>query len=76
MDFAGLKWPTVYVVATGPHSGATADEMTRMRATVTNATDANDLVTVFATIPANHVRVLTRAPDTVAEAIDHVAKSA
>jgi pimeloyl-ACP methyl ester carboxylesterase len=75
LDFAALKCPTTFVVATGPHSGATEDEMRTMRATVTKATDANDLVTVHATVPVNHVRVLSKAADTVVAAIGQVAKT-
>ncbi len=73
-DFAALRCPTVFVVGSGPHSGATAGEMQTVRAAVSEAVAANDAVTVFATAPENHLQLLSRAADTVAAAIDGVAR--
>jgi pimeloyl-ACP methyl ester carboxylesterase len=72
-DFAALQCPTVFVVGTGGHSGATEDEMRTVRAAVTDAVKANQrLVSVFATTPHSHTQILAKAPDTVAAAIEDV----
>jgi hypothetical protein len=70
--FAALECPTVFVVGTGAHSGATQEEMLTMRGAAAQATAANNLVSVFATTPCNHTQILSKAPDTVVAAIDHV----
>jgi pimeloyl-ACP methyl ester carboxylesterase len=70
--FAALQCPAVFVVGTGAHSGATQEEMRTMRAAAAQATAANRLVSVFATTPCNHTQILSKAPDTVVAAIDHV----
>jgi hypothetical protein len=70
--FAALECPTVFVVGTGAHSGATQEEMRTMRGAAAQATAANHLVSVFATTPCNHTQILSKAPDTVVAAIDHV----
>ena len=70
--FAALECPTVFVVGTGAHSGATQEEMRTMRGAAAQATAANNLVSVFATTPCNHTQILSKAPDTVVAAIDHV----
>jgi pimeloyl-ACP methyl ester carboxylesterase len=71
-DFATLECPTVFVVGTGGHSGATADEMRTVRAAVTVAEASNERVSVFATTPHKHTQILSRAPDTVVAAIEAV----
>jgi pimeloyl-ACP methyl ester carboxylesterase len=71
-DFAALECPTVFVVGTGAHSGATEDEMRTVRAAVTDAVDSNERVTVFATVPQKHTQILNKAPDTVVGAIEKV----
>jgi pimeloyl-ACP methyl ester carboxylesterase len=71
-DFAALDCPTVFVVGTGAHSGATEDEMRTVRAAVTGAVDSNERVSVFATTPHKHTQILGKAPDTVAAAIEDV----
>jgi pimeloyl-ACP methyl ester carboxylesterase len=71
-DFAALDCPTVFVVGTGAHSGATEDEMRTVRAAVTDAEESNERVSVFATTPHNHTQILSKAPDTVVAAIEDV----
>jgi pimeloyl-ACP methyl ester carboxylesterase len=71
-DFAALECPTVFVVGTGAHSGATEHEMRTVRAAVADAEQRNPRVSVFATTPHKHTQILTKAPDTVAAAIEHV----
>lgn len=71
-DFAALRCPTVFVVGSGAHSGAPAEEVRTMRAAAATAVTSNPRVSVFATTPANHVQILTKAPDTVVAAIDAV----
>src|SRR3954468_17230712 len=43
-DFAALECPTVFVVGTGAHSGATDDEMRTVRAAVTDAVESSKRV--------------------------------
>jgi pimeloyl-ACP methyl ester carboxylesterase len=71
-DFAALDCPTAFVVGTGAHSGATEDEMRTVRAAVANAEKSNERVSVFATTPQKHTQILSKAPDTVAAAIEDV----
>jgi hypothetical protein len=71
-DFAALQCPTVFVVGTGAHSGATEDEMRRVRAAVADAEQSNERVSVFATTPRNHTQILGKAPETVVAAIEDV----
>ena len=46
-DFAALDCPTVFVVGTGAHSGATEDEMRTVRAAAADAKERNERVSVF-----------------------------
>jgi pimeloyl-ACP methyl ester carboxylesterase len=71
-DFAALRCPTVFVVGSGAHSGATEEEMRTVRAAVARAEASNPRVSVFATTPHKHTQILGKAPDTVAAAIDDV----
>jgi pimeloyl-ACP methyl ester carboxylesterase len=74
--FAALDCPTVFVVGTGAHTGATEDEMRTVRAAAAVAEESNERVSVFATTPHNHTQILARAPDTVVAAIDDVVDEA
>jgi pimeloyl-ACP methyl ester carboxylesterase len=74
-DFAALRCPTVFVVGTGAHSGATEDEMRTVRAAAGDAEASNERVSVFATTPHKHTQILTRASDTVVAAIEHVIRA-
>jgi exosome complex RNA-binding protein Csl4 len=71
-DFAALDCPTVFVVGTGAHSGATEEEMRTVRAAAADAVERNERVTVFATVPHKHTQILSKDPDTVVAAIEHV----
>jgi pimeloyl-ACP methyl ester carboxylesterase len=71
-DFAALECPTVFVVGTGAHSGATEEEMRTVRAAAAVAEESNPRVSVFATTPHKHTQILSKAPDTVVAAIDEV----
>jgi pimeloyl-ACP methyl ester carboxylesterase len=70
--FAALRCPTVFVVGTGAHSGATEDEMRTVRAAVGDAVRRSERVSVFATAPYNHTQILRKTPETVAAAIEAV----
>jgi hypothetical protein len=72
-DFAALTCPTVFVIGTGAHSGATDEEMRRSRAAVSLAEASNPLVSVFATSPRKHTQILGKDPGTVVAAIEAVA---
>jgi pimeloyl-ACP methyl ester carboxylesterase len=71
-DFAALECPTVFVMGTGAHSGATEDEMRTVRAAVTDAEESSERVSVFATTPHKHTQILSKAPGTVVAAIEDV----
>jgi pimeloyl-ACP methyl ester carboxylesterase len=71
-DFAALACPTVFVVGTGAHSGATEEEMRTVRAAVADAEASSERVSVFATTPHNHTQILKKAPGTVVAAIEEV----
>jgi pimeloyl-ACP methyl ester carboxylesterase len=71
-DFAALECPTVFVVGSGAHSGATEDEMRTVRTAAADAVASNDRVSVFATTPHKHTQILGKAPETVVAAIEHV----
>jgi pimeloyl-ACP methyl ester carboxylesterase len=71
-DFAALDCPTVFVIGTGAHSGATEDEMRTVRAAAADAVKSNSRVSVFATTPHNHTQILRKAPETVVAAIEDV----
>jgi len=75
-DFAALECPTVFVVGTGAHSGATEEEMRTVRAAAAVAEASNPRVSVFATTPRKHTQILSKAPDTVAAAIEAVINQA
>ena len=71
-DFAVLECPTVFVVGTGAHPGATEEEMRTLRAATADAEQSNQRVSVFATTPHKHTQILNKAPDTVVAAIEDV----
>jgi pimeloyl-ACP methyl ester carboxylesterase len=71
-DYAALECPTVFVVGTGAHSGATEEEMQTVRAAAPEAVERNERVSVFATVPYKHTQILSKAPDTVVAAIEDV----
>jgi hypothetical protein len=71
-DFAALECPTVFVVGSGAHTGATEDEMRTVRAAVADAVEGNRRVSVFATTPHKHTQILNKAPATVVAAIESV----
>jgi pimeloyl-ACP methyl ester carboxylesterase len=73
-DFAALDCPTVFVVGTGGHTGATEEEMRTVRAAVAEAVASNPRVSVFATTPNKHTQILNKAPDTVVAAIEDVTR--
>ena len=74
MGGEGSTGPTVFVVGTGAHAGATEDEMRTVRAAAADAEKVNQRVSVFATTPRNHTQILSKAPDTVVAAIEQVIK--
>ncbi|TYB59500.1 alpha/beta hydrolase [Nonomuraea sp. PA05] len=75
-DYAALRCPAAFVVASGAHSGSTVEENARMRAAVTTATAAGERVTVRATAPGNHVQVLAKDAGLVAGVIEGIVEDA
>jgi pimeloyl-ACP methyl ester carboxylesterase len=71
-DFSALTCRAAFVVGTGAHSGATEQEMRTVRAAVATAEASSPRVAVFATVPHKHTQILSKAPDTVAAAIEDV----
>lgn len=63
----------MFILGTGGHSGAPAEEMRTFRASAAVAQDARQHVSVFATAPCNHTTILRRCPDLVVAAIQDVA---
>jgi pimeloyl-ACP methyl ester carboxylesterase len=53
-DFAALECPTVFVVGTGAHSGATEDEMRTVRAAASDAERSNERVHIRNNAPQAH----------------------
>jgi pimeloyl-ACP methyl ester carboxylesterase len=75
-DLAALDCPAAYVIGTGGHAGAPAEEMAAMRASVAAAQAASQRVSVFATAPCSHTRILSGCADVVIAAIDDMAGQA
>lgn len=75
-DFKDLDCPAVFVVGTGGHSGAHAEEMRTLRAGAAVAQAASPRVSVAATAPSNHTSILRKSPDVVAAAIRDIAGAA
>jgi len=72
-DFRALDCPAAFVLGTGGHSGAPADQTRRMRESVAAAQAASQRVSVFATAPASHTQIRTKCADVVVAAIEDVA---
>ncbi|MFZ0040671.1 MAG: alpha/beta fold hydrolase [Solirubrobacteraceae bacterium] len=75
-DYAQTRCPVAVIKATGKHLGATEEEMRKVRANIDPIVASNTNVTIFATVPANHSRIVAKHPDTIAAAIDAVASQA
>ena len=75
-DFKVLDCPAVFILGTGGHSGAPAEEMRTLRASTAVAQAASRRVSVFATAPCNHTAILRKCPDLVVAAIKAVAGTA
>lgn len=75
-DFKALDCPAAFILGTGGHSGAPAEETQRMRASVAAAQAASQRVSVFATAPCNHTAILRKCPGLVVAAIKDVAERA
>ncbi|GGU74889.1 hypothetical protein GCM10010211_46030 [Streptomyces albospinus] len=73
-DFTTLNCPATFVLGTGGHSGASAQEMATLRASAARAEQAGRYVSTFTTAPADHVRILAQSPDLIASAIASVAE--
>ncbi len=73
-DFVALQCPALFIVGTGAHSGATEDEMRTVRAAVTAAEADSPRVSVFATSPHKHTKILNEDPVTVVAAIEAVSE--
>ena len=68
----GWRARSVSWSAPEPDSGATEEEMRTVRAAVADAEASDERVSVFATTPHKHTQILSKAPDTVAAAIEDV----
>lgn len=67
-NYDRIRCPVTFV-----NAGATDEQLARMRAGIDPIVDRNPLVTVFATVPATHTRILAKHPDTIVAALDTVA---
>jgi hypothetical protein len=50
--------------------------MRTLRAAAEKAVEVNGRVSVFATVPANHVKMVSASEDVIAQAVDQVAAQA
>ncbi|GGZ44411.1 alpha/beta fold hydrolase [Streptomyces poonensis] len=75
-DYAQISCPVAFIKASGKHMGATEEEVRTMRANLDPIMASNPNVTVFATVPSNHSRVVAKHPDTIAAAVDTIASQA
>lgn len=71
-DYAALPCPTDLVLATGGHSGTTHEEMEGLRARVREQLEGRDNLAIFATVPVNHVQIVSKGTQTVVDAIEDV----
>lgn len=71
--FAQTQCPVTFINATGKHLGAKEEEVREMRANLDAVVASNPNVTVFATVPSSHTRIVAKHPDTIAAAVDAVA---
>lgn len=71
-DYAALPCPTDFIFATGGHSGTTTEEMESLRAKVREQLTEVENLTIFATVPVNHVQLVPKATQTVVDAIEDV----
>ena len=75
-DFEALDCPAAFILGTGGHSGAPADDMRTLRASAAVAQAASQRVSVFATAPCNHTAILRKCPDLVVAAIKDITGTA
>ena len=75
-DYDRISRPVEFVIGSKRHMGATDEECRTMRAAVTPLVSAHANVSLFATLPVSHTQILAKHPDTVAAAIDQIAKRA
>lgn len=71
-DYAALPCPTDFLFATGGHSGTTTEEMEGLRTRVREQLKDVENLTIFATAPVNHVQIVSKATQTVVDAIEDV----
>jgi pimeloyl-ACP methyl ester carboxylesterase len=74
-DFASVTCPTVFVVGTGAHAGATDSEMATVRSTATETAARNANVSTISA-RANHTSILSKSPGAVVDAIQRVVNQA
>ncbi|PQZ93629.1 hypothetical protein CQ018_08160 [Arthrobacter sp. MYb227] len=72
-DYQVLDCPALLIVGSGPHPGSPSQEMLLMRSAASTACKANKLVRVQATVDSNHLQILRRDADVVAQAIISIA---
>lgn len=75
-DYDQIQCPVMFINATGKHLGATEEELRAIRATIDPIVASNPNVTIFATVPSSHTRIVAKHPDTIAAAVDAVAREA
>lgn len=68
-DYQVLDCPALLIIGSGAHPGSPSKEMLLMRSAASIACEANPLVRVHATVKSNHLRILSRDAEVVAEAI-------
>ena len=72
-DYQVLDCPALLIVGSGSHPGSPAKEMLLMRSAASTACEVNKLVRIHATVNSNHLQILRRDADVVAQAITSIA---
>ncbi|WP_163506878.1 alpha/beta fold hydrolase [Fodinicola acaciae] len=73
-DFGSIDCPITFVLGTKRHTGSTDEEVRKMRASVAPLAEKHDHVSVFATLPSSHTEIPFKNADTLAAAIDELAR--
>lgn len=74
-EYGKFHSPTTFILGTKKHMGATDDEVRKMRAAVPPLVEKYDNVSIFATLPSSHTEIPFKNGDTIAAAINEVARA-
>jgi pimeloyl-ACP methyl ester carboxylesterase len=69
-SYEDISCPTYFICASKRSMGGTEGQFRRMRASVEPLVQRHANISIFATLPCNHLEILSRYPDTVVAAIN------